>query len=213
MLNSMERVEPKRIKILISQLQGFKNPKLQLEQYETDGESVGFFLQRAWKDLVSAAVVDLGCGTGNLTFASVLAGARLAVGVDIDREALKIAIENKEFLINSGFDVVSANFVCADVENVFFKRKFDVCIMNPPFGIQKRKADRIFLTKAFEVADVVWTFLSYGSKPFVQKFAEENSFSITDFFTTKIQIHQKFSFHRKKVEFLQVDLYRIQRIW
>jgi putative methylase len=76
-------------------------------------------------------------------------------------------------LADLGFSL-PVDFLCADVKNLYLKKKFDVCIMNPPFGIQRKGADRIFLKKAFEISDVVWCFLSQNSEPFVRKFSEEN---------------------------------------
>ncbi len=75
-------------------------------------------------------VLDIGCGSGILAIGSALLGASKAVGVDIDKTAVKVAIENAklnnvtnltEFIvgdltdrISDKFDVVCANIV-ADV--------------------------------------------------------------------------------------------------
>lgn len=77
-----------------------------------------------------ATMLDIGCGSGILAVASVLLGAEMAVGVDIDATAVKVAHENSEingvqnkteFLVgdladkvNGKFDVVCANIV-ADI--------------------------------------------------------------------------------------------------
>ncbi|MDQ5983536.1 MAG: Ribosomal protein L11 methyltransferase [Eubacteriales bacterium SKADARSKE-1] len=75
-------------------------------------------------------VLDIGCGSGILSIAALLLGAKSAVGVDIDAVAVKTAVENasinkleNKFLgvcgnltneINDKFDIVVANIV-ADV--------------------------------------------------------------------------------------------------
>jgi putative methylase len=204
------KISFKEIEILVSQLYGFDEPKVFLEQYETDGKTVSFFLQKAYQDLSQKYVVDLGCGTGILTFAAAFVDAKFVLGVDVDISALKIALKNKKILADLGFSL-TVDFLCADVKNLYLKKKFDVCIMNPPFGIQRKGADRIFLKKAFEISDVVWCFLSQNSEPFVRKFSEENGFHISSSFKTKIQLRRKFFFHKKDVEFLPVDIYRIER--
>ena len=43
-----------------------------------------------------STVLDIGCGSGILSIASLLLGAKSAVGVDIDKLAVKTAIENAE---------------------------------------------------------------------------------------------------------------------
>ncbi len=204
------KISFKEIEILISQLYGFDEPKVFLEQYETDGKTVSFFLQKAYQDLFQRQVIDLGCGTGILTFAAALVDAKFVLGVDIDKSALKIALKNKESLTCLGFSL-PVDFLLSDVKSLYLKKRFEVCIMNPPFGIQRKGSDRIFLKKAFEISDVIWCFLSRNSEPFVRKFSEENEFRVSASFKTKIQLKRKFFFHKKDIEFLPVDIYRIER--
>ncbi len=75
-------------------------------------------------------VLDIGCGSGILAIASVLLGAKSALGVDIDETAVKVANENAvlngvvnetEFIVgdlaekvDGKFDIITANIV-ADV--------------------------------------------------------------------------------------------------
>lgn len=49
----------------------------------------------------NTTILDLGCGSGILSIAALLLGAKKAVGVDIDKLAVKTAIENGEI---NGFD-------------------------------------------------------------------------------------------------------------
>lgn len=56
-------------------------------------------------------VLDVGCGSGILAIASLLLGAKSAVGVDIDETAVKTAIENAE--INNVSDKFTA--ICGDL--------------------------------------------------------------------------------------------------
>lgn len=84
-----------------------------------------------------ASVLDVGCGSGILSIASLLLGAKKAVGVDIDALAVKTARENGEVngffepkytvlegnltdKVSGKFDVVVANIV-ADVIIMFCK--------------------------------------------------------------------------------------------
>ncbi len=71
-------------------------------------------------------VLDIGCGSGILSVASVLLGAKNAVGVDIDATAVKVAKENAvlnqvadktEYFVGDLADKVSGkyNIVCANI--------------------------------------------------------------------------------------------------
>lgn len=115
-------------------------------------------------------VLDIGCGSGILSIASLLLGAEKAVGVDIDALAVKTAIENgevnnfrePEYTILQGnltdkvtgkFDVVVANIV-ADVIIMFCK---DVASF--------MKEDALFITSGIidtREQDVIDAFARYG---------------------------------------------------
>ena len=54
-------------------------------------------------------VLDVGCGSGILSVGAVLLGAKTALGVDIDENAVRVAAENAEF------NGVTAEYRCADL--------------------------------------------------------------------------------------------------
>lgn len=117
-------------------------------------------------------VLDVGCGSGILSVASLLLGAKRAVGVDIDALAVKTAKENgltngfkePEYTVLEGnltnkvsgkFDVVVANIV-ADVIIMFCK---DVASF--------MKDGAVFITSGIidtKEQDVVSAFKKYGFK-------------------------------------------------
>ena len=51
-------------------------------------------------DIIGKTVLDLGCGTGRLALGASYLGAENVVGVDIDRLAIKTAVENS---LKAGF--------------------------------------------------------------------------------------------------------------
>ncbi len=117
-------------------------------------------------------VLDVGCGSGILSIASLLLGAKSATGVDIDALAVKTAEENGEanglheprlrFLqgnltdkVSGKYDVVVANIV-ADIIILFCK---DVA--------KFMKDDAVFITSGIidtREQDVIDTFEKYGFK-------------------------------------------------
>ena len=54
-------------------------------------------------------VLDVGCGSGILSVAAMLLGAGSALGVDIDENAVRVAVENADF------NRVAAKYRCADL--------------------------------------------------------------------------------------------------
>ncbi len=195
----------KQLEILLESLKGFENPKIELEQYVTPPSLASEIVVNAklMGDL-EKTVVDLGCGTGILSIASSLLGA-YAVGFDIDLEALKVARENAKTLD------VYVDFVLCPVERVELKVDDVTVIMNPPFGIQRRHADRPFLFKAMEIAKVVWTIHSAGSERFLRRVCDERGFRITHLFKLKIPLKRTYSFHEKPFKLIAVEVYRLER--
>jgi 23S rRNA (cytosine1962-C5)-methyltransferase len=108
------------------------------------GHKTGFFLdqrdnrQRVAGLAVGAEVLDLCCYTGGFALAAIKAGAKSAIGVDLDEEALPVARENARL------NGLSAEFVHANVFDymrkcVADKRQFDVVVLDPSKLAQVRE--------------------------------------------------------------------------
>ncbi len=194
----------KEIEISLEKLKGFSNPKIKLEQYVTPANLAAFVVTTAkvFGDLNTVA--DLGCGTGVIAIGAALLGS-YAFGVDIDLEALKIAKENAKML------EVEVDFVNADIKNLKIKRRVTT-IMNPPFGIQRKHADRPFLEKAFEISSVIYTIHSAGSEKFIKKLAMDSGFEVTHVWKFSIPLKRTYSFHEKAFKYIPVEVFRIEEI-
>jgi len=195
----------KELEIILEKLEGFRTPKIQLEQYVTPPALVAEMVVTAklMDDLEN--VVDLGCGTGILSIAAAMFGAN-AVGFDIDIEALRTAKKNARKI---GVDV---DFVQSDVRTLCLRDfKGFTTLMNPPFGIQVRGADRPFLEKAMEFSKVIYTIHSAGSEEFVAKLAEERGYVITHLWKYSIPLRRTYSFHEKAFKYIPVEVFRLER--
>ncbi|MEM1578273.1 MAG: METTL5 family protein [Archaeoglobaceae archaeon] len=193
----------KRLEIVLEGLEGFKNPKILLEQYTTPPNFASFVVTNAHLFGDIGLVYDLGCGTGVLAIASAMLGA-FAVGVDIDKEVLKTARENAKKV------KVDVDFIACDVREFEVKKRGTV-IMNPPFGIQKKHSDRPFLEKAFEIGDKIYSIHSAGSEEFIRKKAENSGFRVTHVWRFMMPLRKTYSFHEKAFKYIPVEIFRIER--
>ncbi len=194
---------------LLQSVVAHPSPKAFLEQYTTpvDVASEMLFLATyAHDDIIGKTVADLGCGTGRLVLGAVFLGAKKIVGIDIDKMAIRMAKENAEKLSFKG----KTNWVVGDIE--VLHGSFDTVLQNPPFGVQRRKADRKFLMKALELASKIYSLHKGGehNRVFIKRFIESHGGRVTGIFQMKLDIPKMFKFHTKHKHEVGVDLYRIE---
>ena len=206
-------IKKKHLEMILDSLKRHPSPKADLEQYTIDGKLASDILFFAVNDFYNNVVIDLGCGTGRLAIGSKLLGAKRAIGIDIDRESIEAAKENAK-IAN-----VEVDFYCMDIRDVdeeFLNRVLNedrdlkrIVIQNPPFGAQKKHADRIFLDKALEIGDVIYTIHNYPTKDFVMKYVEDKGGKITHIYEASFRIPAIYEFHKKKVVDIPVVVFRI----
>lgn len=199
----------KHLEIILSKLAPHPRPELKWEAYTLDAESaakITYIAGRVNDDIHMKSVVDLGCGTGILTISASLLGAKFAVGVDIDRNAIKVARENA---LTAG---VNVEFVMGDI--LCIAGHFDSAIMNPPFGSWWRGADVKFLGKALEISDVVYSLHKRAepSREFLNKKIQSLGGKVDRIYEMNISIPRTYDFHRKEKYLVEADLYRILKV-
>ncbi len=197
----------KELEMLLEGLEGFSNPKIQLEQYVTPPALAAEMAVNAKLMGDLDTVVDLGCGTGILAIAAALLDAE-AFGFDVDGDALQIARRNAR---GAG---VHVDFVQCDVRALCLRADGAsgiTTIMNPPFGIQVRHADRPFLERAMDFSRVIYSVHSAGSEEFVARMAEERGFVITHLWRYSMPLRRTYSFHEKAFKYIPVEVFRLER--
>jgi len=195
---------------LLQSVEAHPSPKAFFEQYTipTDAAAEMLFVAAyVHDDILGKAIVDLGCGTGRLALGAVFLGAAEAVGVDINRTAVKTAKANAEEVNLEK----RTHWVVGDIEAL--RGNFDTVLQNPPFGVQRRGADRKFLLKALELAPNSYSLhkTGEGNRAFIKRFIERHGGKVTGMYQMKLNIPRLFKFHTKRKHEVKVDLYRIER--
>jgi putative methylase len=213
----------------LSEVKPHPSPDASLEQYTTSEAVAATMLYLAaytYDDIEGKRILDLGCGTGRLSLGAAFLGAQSVVGVDIDKTAIKAACENAG---NVGLEA-NVDWVVGDIDAV--TGSFDTVLQNPPFGVQKRAADRKFLEKALEVGNVTYSLhnhpytdtrllsrlkasggglLQDAPSPFIQRFVEAYGGRVEAVFTLPLVIPRMFDFHTKARHEIIIDLYVIRK--
>jgi putative methylase len=194
---------------VLQQAEPHPSPKASLEQYTIPVEvasEILFLAAHMNDDIVGKTIVDLGCGSGRLAIGAAFLGAKEAIGIDIDRSAVKKAQESvKKLSLKNRLD-----WVVGDID--VLRGKFDTALQNPPFGVQRRTADRRFILKALTLASRVYSLHKGGeiNRAFIKRFIESNGGKVTSIFQMKFNIPRMFKFHTEHRHKVDVDLYRIE---
>lgn len=205
-------IKKRQLEIILQQLEAHPNPNPMLEQYTTPGDIAAELLHLAYMygDIQNKVIYDLGCGSGRLAIGAALLGAAKVIGVDIDPIAIGTSKKNaKKVGVSDKID-----WIISDVNNLGKEHQADTVIQNPPFGAQLKGSDRLFIKKALEIANIIYSLHRGGQKEtqkFLQKFIEECGGKVDKIIELDFKIPHMFPFHRKELEHIKVDLYRITR--
>lgn len=198
--------------IILSRLKKFKNPKSELEQYESDSEIAAEILWNAYirRELENKVVADLGAGTGLLGIGALVLGAKKVFFVEKDLEATKIIKENIIQIEENFGEKLLNKIEIINKDITLFDEKVDIVIQNPPFGIKgKRHADKAFLQKSISIADIIYSFHTIESKPLIQALSRDYSLKIEGYWEFSWPLKKTMKFHKKKIEYIKVGCWRI----
>jgi len=203
-----------KLAILLSKLRVFEAPKLKAEQYTTDSEIAADVLWQAYYlgDINNKTIADLGSGTGILGLGALLLGAKKVFFIESDKNSIQTAKENLKFLEEeTGINLAKkAIFLNQDINN--FNDKVDTVIQNPPFGTKQKHADKVFLEKAFLLANVIYSFHKLGTEGFVNSISKDNGFEVTYLWKFDFPIKATYRFHRKRIQRIKVGCWRMKKI-
>jgi len=221
-------VRKRNLEIALSKVEAHPTPKAYLEQYTIPANIAAEILYIAAyvnNDIIGKKIADLGCGTGRLAIGAALLGAKEIVGVDIDKTAVKLAWKSA---IRLGVKD-KIQWLVTDIDALH--GVFDTVLQNPPFGVQKRKADRKFLQKSSEIARRIYSLhkgkssKELANKPkkrgaqiiavqpsaFLKSFIEKHGGKILAVYAMVMAIPYMFKFHKKPKHEFVADLYVIDR--
>ena len=197
--------------VILSRLRVFDKAKVRIEQYPTDSEIAAQMLWEAHLrgDIEGKVIVDLGCGTGILGIGALILGAKEVFLIDKDNEAIDIAKINLEKVKSESYIAGKVIFLVQDVKK--FSGKGDVVIQNPPFGVQRKGNDRVFLEKSMEIAPVCYSFHKSESNKFIKSFSTEKGYVINGYWEFDFPIKATQKFHTRRIYRFKVGCWRLEK--
>ncbi len=196
-------INKKKLEIFLQNINKPDTYNIDLEQYPTDANSASILLLYAYFDgnIYGRNVIDLGTGNGILALGSKYLGAETVTGIDIDNNMVNIAKNN------AGLNNMDIDFYNMDVSQ--FSGHYDTVVMNPPFGSVIKHDDIVFIDKALELSDNIYSIHNIKSYDFIvnyyskmAKIKREQKISIT---VPRIYKHHKKDFYEIESFLLYVE--------
>lgn len=192
----------------LESLEGFSEPRLELEQYVTPADIAAHLIHLA--DLrgdLNSPVIDLGTGTGVLAIGAASRGATPVIGLDSDPAALAVARTNAEQLDRTSV----SSWLLGDARQAPLCSVEATILMNPPFGAQEAsEGDRGFLETAARIGRVSYSIHNSDSGEFIEAFVDDRAGQITDRFAIELDLTRQFEFHQRQRKTISAEAYRIE---
>ncbi len=190
---------------LLQRVPPFADPQARLEQVVTPAEAAATLLRTAerWDGLAGRSVLDLGCGTGRLAIGAAALGAHPVVGIDADVSAIAAASDAAR---SARLDVTFRHGEVGEAH-----APAELVVMNPPFGAQRRHADRPFWDAAFALAErSVYAFSLAASRTFIARRTVARRAQVLEVVPVRWVLGRTFPHHRKAGVELDVELWAIR---
>lgn len=209
----MERkLKPSKLEFKLQELAEVPSTAVGLEQYQTPPHIAANLLweiSEHFGTFTDKVVLDLGCGNGILGIGCLLLGAKFVLAVDVCSASIEVAKCNAE---RCNFSTEQISFMnqdvrCFDPQSLGVPDRFDVVVMNPPFGTKKQVGiDTVFVEKALESAGVVYSMHKTTTRKFWIRKGVKLGVEVTFLTKIKFNLENSFKFHKCTSKDIEVDL-------
>ena len=205
-------MRPKHLAIRLSKLTAHPCRDVTLEQYATEGDLAAYWMLAVDQldGLEGKVVADLGAGNGILGIGALLLRARRVVFVETDEDALGVLRSNVASLeheLAQRAEVIAARVGVDDLA----MDDVDLVVMNPPWGVQRERADRPFLESAFTSAAQAVHLLHSDRAAHVEAVAASHDWEAEAVLRTEFRLPPTYEHHAKRTGTTDVQCWRFHR--
>ena len=205
-------MRPKHLAMALSKLLPHPCTDVSLEQYATEGDLAAYWLLAVDQldNLEGKTVLDLGAGNGVLGLGALMLGASEVILVETDDDALDVLRRNIGALDADLAGRTSVKQAHLGRENVSTDG-VDIVLMNPPWGVQKPKADRPFLDAAFSSQAGAVHLLHSGRAAHLEAMAMDHGWQAEAILRTDFRLPATYAHHAQRQGSTDVMCWRFHR--
>ncbi len=192
--------------LLEKEVPRIESPSKELEQYTTPAElAIAMASVPLMKGVLQDALVaDLGAGTCRIALAALLLGAAKAIAVDFDARLGPLCMGAAQRLGLSGRLAYVSSWIRP---GPLREGLVDVILMNPPFGVWRRGADREFLEYSMSLSPrMIVALVKSGNLEFHENLAKSMGYSFSFLGTYYFPIPAAMPHHRSRIKRIKVDM-------
>lgn len=206
------QMRPKHLAIRLSKLTPHPCTDVLLEQYATEGDLAAYWMLAVDQldGLEGKVVVDLGAGNGILGIGALLLGAARVIFVETDEEALDVLHSNVASLDHDLPNRASVVAAHVGIDNLLLN-EVDLIVMNPPWGVQRERADRPFLETAFASTAQAVHLLHSDRASHLSALAKTHGWEAEAVLRTEFRLPPTYQHHAKRTGTTDVQCWRFYR--
>ncbi|MDP6865918.1 MAG: methyltransferase [Candidatus Poseidoniaceae archaeon] len=185
---------------------------VELEQYPTEGN-----LAAAWLTKIDLGdgfegkhVLDLGAGNGILGIGAAFLKARHVTMVECD----PITVD----ALQSNIRDVDGTSMCTIIEAMVdgtalnLEQPVDMVIMNPPWGVQTQRADRVFFETIFAMEIPIVHFIHSIDAEHLLPLAHSNGYELHSIYQDDFRLPAAYAHHSKNKASTRIRCYRLEKM-
>ena len=184
---------------------------VELEQYPTEGN-----LAAAWLTKIGLGdgfegkhVLDLGAGNGVLGIGAAFLGAKHVTMVECDPMTVEVLRENVRNVDGMAMCTVLESRV--EGRPLTLELPVDMAIMNPPWGVQTKRADRAFFETIFAMNIPLVHFIHSIEAEHLLPLAYANGYELHSIYQDDFRLPSAYAHHSKNKATTRIRCYRLEK--
>ncbi len=184
---------------------------VELEQYPTEGN-----LAAAWLTKIDLGdgfegkhILDLGAGNGILGIGAAFLKARHVTMVECDPVTINTLQNNIRDVDGTSMCTIIEAMVDGTALNL--EQPVDMVIMNPPWGVQTQRADRVFFETIFAMEIPIVHFIHSIDAEHLLPLAHSNGYELHSIYQDDFRLPAAYAHHSKNKASTRIRCYRLEK--